>query len=80
MRTTADLRTPVRSLSYYYCPLKGANVYPDCLYILGVLFLISLGPDKLRRRGESYPEGRNRGSKEGEHSSTLLVCIKRSFL
>ena len=34
--------------SYYYGPLEGANICLDYLYILGVLFLGSLGPDKLR--------------------------------
>jgi len=34
--------------SYRYSLPKGANIYPDCLYILGILLLGSLGPDKLR--------------------------------
>jgi hypothetical protein len=66
--------------SHYYSPLKGANIYLDYLYILSVLFLDFLGLDKLRCRGESYLESRNRGNKEGEYSSALLVYIKRLFL
>jgi len=34
--------------SHHYSPLKGANIYLDYLYVLGVLFLSSLGLDKLR--------------------------------
>jgi len=33
--------------SHYYGLPKGANIYPDCLYILGILLLGSLGLDKL---------------------------------
>jgi len=47
--------------SHRYSLLKGANIYPDCLYVLGVLFLGSLNLDKLRWRGEGYPEGYNCG-------------------
>jgi len=66
--------------SYYYSPLEGANIYLDCLYVLGVLFLDSLGLDKLHWCGEGYLKGYNRGGKEGEYGSALLVCIKGSFL
>jgi len=69
------------ALRSHRCGLpKGANICPDCLYVLGILLLGSLGPDKLRQRSEGYLEGYNRGGKEGEYGGALLVYIKRSLL
>ena len=64
-----------------YCSLlEGINICLDYLYVLGILFLGSLGPDKLRRYGKGCPEGRDCGSKEGEYGGVFLACIKGLFL
>ena len=70
------------STLYSHCcsPLEGTNIYLDCLYVLSILFLGSLGPDKLRQYSKGCLKSRDCGGKEGEHGGMFLIYIKGSFL
>ena len=70
------------STLYSHCcsPLEGTNIYLDCLYVLSILFLGSLGPDKLRQYSKDCLKGHDCSGKEREHSGAFLIYIKGSFL